>query len=127
MKNGNRVGKGRRFQRPVVALTMSSMHLRVVQQRRRCVLAWRDFAQQLRIAFEQGVDGLGYLAGHTPDHLRFAHVGLHALVIGALGFDQPLIQARRRAHSFSRSRTSWKTARNSICFMVLVPPRVNRE
>jgi len=78
MKNGNRVGRGRRFRRPVVALAMSSMHLRVVQQRRRCVLAWRDFAQQLRIAFKQGIDGLGHLAGHTPDYLRFAYVGLCA-------------------------------------------------
>jgi hypothetical protein len=76
MKNGNRVGSGHRFQRPVVALSMSSMPLRVIQQRRWGILAWRDFREQLCIAFEKRVDGFGHLAGYTPDHLRFAHIGL---------------------------------------------------
>ena len=49
-----------------MALTMSSMHLRVIQQRRRWDLAWWDFAQKLGIAFEQSVDGLGHLVGHAP-------------------------------------------------------------
>ena len=66
MKSGNRIGRRRRFEGPVLALTMSSMRLRVIQQRRRWDLAWWDFAQKLGIAFEQSVDGLGHLVGHAP-------------------------------------------------------------
>ena len=66
---------------------MLSMHLRVIQQRRRRDLSWQDLAQDLGITFEQGIDGLGHLASYTPDHACFANVGL-----GALGFDQAIIE-----------------------------------
>src|SRR5712692_2182455 len=92
MKYGNRVGKWRRFQGPILALAMLSMHFRVIQQRRRRLLPRQDLAQDLGIAFEQGIDSLGHLAGHATDHARLTDVGLGALVIRALGLDQALIE-----------------------------------
>ena len=37
----------------------------VVHQRRRWVLAWRDFREQIGIALEQSIDDLGHLVSHV--------------------------------------------------------------
>jgi hypothetical protein len=46
---------------------MLSMHLWIIQQRRGRLLSWQDLAQDLGIAFEQGIDGLSHLASHASD------------------------------------------------------------
>src|SRR2546430_16814221 len=68
MKQSDRVWRRRRFQGAVVPQMMLSMHLWIIQQRRRRVLAWWNFAQQLGISFEQAVDCLGHLTRDTSDH-----------------------------------------------------------
>src|SRR2546426_384414 len=92
MKYSDCVWRWRRFQGPVVTLAMLSMHLWIIQLRRRRDLSWRDFAQQLCILFEQSVDGLGHLTSHTTDHPRLANVGLRPFIIRAFGFDQSVIE-----------------------------------
>ncbi len=59
MKHGNRIWKGRRFQGPIVPLAMPLMDLRVIEHRRRWVLSWKNFREQLGVSFEQRVDRFG--------------------------------------------------------------------
>src|SRR5690348_1616621 len=92
MKHGNRIREGRRFQRSILSLTMPLMDLRVIQQRRRRVLPWQHFCQQLCIAFEQGVDRLGHLPGYPTDDPLFPNAGLRLFVIRAPRLDQALVQ-----------------------------------
>jgi hypothetical protein len=92
MKHDNRVGRWRLFQGPILTLAMLSIHLWIKQLRRRRILAWRDSTQQLCISFEQSVNRLGHLTGHATDHPLFPDMGMCPFVIGALGFDQSLIQ-----------------------------------
>lgn len=71
MKHENGIGQGRRFQRPIVALAMPLMRLRIVQQRWRGRLSWQDFRQQLGIALEQRIDRLMFgRANFDPLRLR---------------------------------------------------------
>ena len=93
MKHDHRIGRWRRFQGPILTLAMLSMHLWIIQLRWRRVLAWRNSTQQLCISFEQSINRLGHLTGHATDHPLFPDIGLCPFVIGALGFDQSLIQA----------------------------------
>src|SRR5205807_9653559 len=93
MKQRDRVWRRRRFQGAVVPQTMLSMHLWIIQQRRRRVLAWWNFGEQLGISFEQGVDRLGHLTSDTTDHAGLAKIGLGALDKGTFGFDQSRIEA----------------------------------
>ncbi len=92
MKQGNRIGRWRRFQGPILTLAMLSMHLWIIQLRWRRVLAWRNSPQQLCISLEQSVDGLGHLTSYATDHPLFPDMGLRAFVIRAFRFDQSLIQ-----------------------------------
>ena len=87
MKHDNRIRKRRRFQRPIVTLAMPLMDLRVIQQRRWRVLPWRNFRQQLCIAFEQSIDGLGHLTSYSTDDPLLPNTGLRFFVIRAAGPD----------------------------------------
>ena len=76
MKHGNRIGKGRRFQRSIVPLAMPLMHLRIIQQRRRRILPWQNLREELGIPFEQCVDRLGHLTGYPTDDPLLPNAGL---------------------------------------------------
>jgi hypothetical protein len=67
MKHGNRIGKGRRFQGPIVPLAMPLMDLRVIEHRRRWVLSWKNFRDQLGVSFEQRVDRIGHLTSYPTE------------------------------------------------------------
>jgi hypothetical protein len=54
MKHSNRIREWRRFQRAIVPLAMPLMDFWVIQHGWRRVLPWQNFAQQFRIAHEQG-------------------------------------------------------------------------
>ncbi len=76
MKHGNLIGKGRRFQRSIVPLAMPLMNLWIIEQRRRGILPWQNFRQQLCIAFEQRVDHLGHLTGYPTDDPLLSNTGV---------------------------------------------------
>ncbi len=69
---------------------MLSMHLGIVQQRRRRGRSRWSPAQDLGIPFEQRIHGLNHLAGNTTDHAQLSDMGLCTLVVGTLYLDQSL-------------------------------------
>ncbi len=92
MKHGNRIRKGRRFQRSIVPLAMPLMNLWIIQQRRRGILPWQNLREELGISFEQCVDRLGHLTRYPTDDPLLPNAGLRLFVIRAPSLDQALVQ-----------------------------------
>src|SRR5258708_4800785 len=94
MSDRNHVWRLRRFQGLVLTLSVSLMHLWIVQQRRWRFLPVRNATQEFSIAHKQRVNCLDHLTRNTSNDASFAGIGLCALIKGTPGFNQALVQPR---------------------------------
>jgi hypothetical protein len=75
-----------------VALSMVAMSLPFIQERRWWFFPFRNFAQDFRIGFEQGIHGLNNLACYSTKNTHFSSSFACAWIIGTFGFDKSLIE-----------------------------------